>query len=56
MERKGKTYDNKGVKVFVACPGGGNCPKLNVTAGHAKLRDDYSDGIKTQKSILKLLF
>jgi hypothetical protein len=56
MEGKGKIYDNKGVKVFVASPGGGNCPRLGVRARHATLRDDYSGDIKTKKSIMQLIF
>ena len=42
--------------VFVAT--GANCPRINVmnTGSKAKLRDDYSKGLKLSKSLAKLVF
>ena len=50
----GRLYTNKNMVTFVSS--GSGCPRVNMTARTAKLRDDYSDGIKTGKAIMKLLF
>lgn len=55
---KGRLYTNKGSKVFVASQGGNCCPVINVTQHGklAKIRDDYSNGFKTSKTLAKLIF
>jgi len=50
----GRLYESKNRVTFVSS--GTGCPRVNVTTRLAGLRDDYSNGIKTNKSILKLIF
>lgn len=57
MGAHGKLYLSKRKVVFVASPGGA-CPTINVpdSSKLAKLRDDYSKGLKIPKQIARLAF
>ena len=56
ISENGKLYSSKGKIVFVAS--GTNCSRINLTGSSktAKLRDDFSKGLKTTKSFTKLIF
>ncbi|MGI0100331.1 MAG: hypothetical protein ACREBH_01230 [Candidatus Micrarchaeaceae archaeon] len=56
INANGKLYSNKGRTVFVSS--GANCPRINLTetGRNAKLRDDFSKGLKAPKSFAKLIF
>jgi hypothetical protein len=56
ISESGKLYSNKGRLVFVSSPNG--CPRINLSSSSksAKLRDDFSKGVKTSKSFAKLIF
>ncbi len=57
MVAHGKLYSNKNKLVFVASPTSG-CPTINVVSSRdrAKIRDDYSRGMKVSKALAKIIF
>ncbi len=55
---KGRLYTNKNKLVFVASENHNSCPTINI-AKHcesAKLRDDFTAGLKIPKHLAKLIF
>jgi hypothetical protein len=50
----GKLYGSKNRITFVAT--GSGCPRVNLIGKIARFRDDYSDGIRINKSVTKLIF
>jgi hypothetical protein len=54
---KGKIYSNKQKLVYVAS-GNNGCPTLSLanSTQSAKMRDDFSKGIKISKNFAKIIF
>lgn len=48
-----RLYTTRGRTVFVAS--GTNCPRINVVKTSVKLKDDFSDGFRTNKKLTKAL-
>jgi hypothetical protein len=51
-----RLYETKGRTVFVAS--GSSCPRINLIGQSLglKVRDDYSKGFKSKKSLFKAMF
>jgi hypothetical protein len=58
LVEKGRLYTNKRRSIFVASDKVGQCPTINFSnsSEHAKMRDDFSKGLKTKRSFAKLMF